>query len=64
MCDGQDFYKEISPVITQKEINEIQKITGELLQIEKIYGAERRSPTVVYPIHPEKFKEAVKRLEL
>lgn len=64
MAEGQDFYKESSPFITQKEIEEVQNATGEMLQIEKLYGAQPKSPTVVYPLHPEKFKEAAKRLDL
>lgn len=64
MCNKQDFYKDGAPYITQKEIEEIQQEIGELLQIEKIYGAEAGSPTAVYPLHPKRFEEIAKKLGL
>lgn len=62
MSNGNDFYTNDSPRITNAEVKEIEQLTGCLLQHESIHGAERGSPIAVYPLHKQKFIEAVEKL--
>ena len=61
MADGEDFYTNASPRITNAEIQELWDL-GFALQKEHTYGA-MAGPIAVYPLHKEKFKQQVMQLE-
>lgn len=62
MVQGDDFYTNDSPRISKVEITEINSLGFDLwLQVEHTYGASA-GPIVVYPLHPDKFRECAKTL--
>lgn len=54
MLDGEDFYTNCSPRISRKEISEVEKALGILLQIEHTHGAQA-GPIAVYPLRKKEF---------
>lgn len=51
-----------NPTISYREITQISDMTGELIQVESLSGAERGSPRFVYAVSYEKFKIAGQRI--
>lgn len=56
MLNGDEFYTNMSPVITWNEIHQLVDL-GLFLQREATMGAESPTPWAVYPAHIDKFRE-------
>jgi len=59
MCEGDDFFTNMSPRISLAEIEEMWAL-GFSIQKEHTHGAQP-GPIAVYPLFPDKFKERAKQ---
>jgi hypothetical protein len=64
LCEDLMYLTVGYPRIYQRQINRIQELTGCLLQVESLYGAEKGSPRVVYPLFQDQYNAAVKALDV
>ena len=61
LMNEEDLYVNLSPRISIKEIEEIEKL-GLSIQTEYIHGAEARSPRMAYALHIDEFRKKAKNL--
>lgn len=61
MCEGEDFYTNANPRITNAEITEIEKVLDLTLQRDHTFGASA-GPIAIYPLDREEFKKRVEQM--
>lgn len=63
LCEDDMFLSGGEPRIYRRQIAEIERRTGCLLQSESVYGAEESGPRVVNPLHKDEYILAVRALD-